>query len=233
MKFNTWTWLFLLAVAVIIIMWQCRKEVVPVLPPIKPVSEIKQEVKNNEDSINAIIATLEIELEQKDKLIEKASDELETGQNKSKQLLSENAALRAQLKAGELTDNINNNSNKLAEQIRKNDSLCNKNISLLTKKVTTKDAIINQKDRLYKKLKSSLDTCLKNQSALEKYSKQVKPKRELYAGIMYMGNVNRIFNGYGVKLGLRTKKGEYIDFGAMQISGTTNWMVSYSRTIFK
>ncbi len=185
-----------LLVLIILYLGMCRSKPVPELPPVKPVTEQQAEVIHDEDSINAIIDTLVSELQSKDEQLSDAKDELYAGQNKTKQLLSENAALRAKLTAGELTDNINDNSNKLNAQIKKNDSLCNQNISLLQKKVFTKDKIISQKDNLYKKLKSNFDTCLKNQSALEKYSKQVKPTNKVALGL-----VSNIIPKFGIGIG--------------------------------
>ena len=185
-----------LLVLVILYMGMCRSKPVPEKPIVKPVTEQQAEVTHDEDSINAIIDTLVSELQNKDEQLSDAKDELYAGQNKTKQLLSENAALRAKLTAGELTDNINDNADKLNAQIKKNDSLCNQNISLLQKKVFTKDKIISQKDNLYKKLKSNFDTCLKNQSALEKYSKQIKPTNKVALGL-----VSNIIPTFGIGIG--------------------------------
>ena len=197
MKIDLKTIIIALLVLVILYLAMCRgSKPVPVAPVVKPVAEQQAEVSRNEDSINAIIDTLVSELQSKDEQLSDAKDELYAGQNKTKQLLSENAALRAKLTAGELTDNINDNSNKLNAQIKKNDSLCNQNISLLQKKVFTKDKIISQKDNLYKKLKSNFDTCLKNQSALEKYSKQIKPTNKVALGV-----VSNIVPTFGIGIG--------------------------------
>ena len=196
MKIDLKVIIIALLVLVILYMGMCRSKPVPEKPIVKPVPEQQAEVKNNEDSINAIIDTLVIELQNKDEQLAQANDETYSGHKRIKQLLSENAALRAKLTAGELTDNINDNSNKLNAQIKKNDSLCNQNISLLQKKVFTKDKIISQKDNLYKKLKSNFDTCLKNQSALEKYSKQIKPTNKVALGV-----VSNIVPTFGIGIG--------------------------------
>lgn len=196
MKIDFKTIIIALLVLVILYMGMCRSKPVPEKPIVKPVTEQQAEVTHDEDSINAIIDTLVSELQNKDEQLSDAKDELYAGQNKTKQLLSENAALRAKLTAGELTDNINDNADKLNAQIKKNDSLCNQNISLLQKKVFTKDKIISQKDNLYKKLKSNFDTCLKNQSALEKYSKQIKPTNKVALGL-----VSNIIPTFGIGIG--------------------------------
>jgi len=220
-----------LLVLIILYLGMCRSKPVPELPPVKPVTEQQAEVIHDEDSINAIIDTLVSELQSKDEQLSDAKDELYAGQNKTKQLLSENAALRAKLTAGELTDNINDNSNKLNDQIQKNDSLYNKNISLLQKKVFTKDKIISQKDNLYKKLKSNFDTCLKNQSALERYSKQIKPLRELTIAAKVITNyVFPLKPNAGIEVGYRNKKGTEYSVGYY-----TNQQVSVGikKTLFK
>ena len=220
-----------LLVLVILYLGMCRSKPVPELPPVKPVTEQKAEVAHNEDSINAIIDTLVIELQNKDEQLADANDALYSGQKKITQLQNESAALRAKLAAGELTDNINDNSNKLNAQIKKNDSLCNKNISLLQKKVITKDKIISQKDNLYKKLKSNFDTCLKNQSALEKYSKKIKPLRELTIAAKVITNyVFPLKPNAGVEVGYRNKKGTEYSVGYY-----TNQQVSVGvkKTLFK
>ena len=196
MKIDFKTIIIALLVLVILYMGMCRSKPFPEKPIVKPVTEQQAEVTHDEDSINAIIDTLVSELQNKDEQLSDAKDELYAGQNKTKQLLSENAALRAKLTAGELTDNINDNADKLNAQIKKNDSLCNQNISLLQKKVFTKDKIISQKDNLYKKLKSNFDTCLKNQSALEKYSKQIKPTNKVALGL-----VSNIIPTFGIGIG--------------------------------
>jgi len=214
MKIDFKTIIIALLVLVILYMGMCRSKPVPVSPVVKPVTEQKQEVAHNEDSINAIIDTLVIELQNKDEQLAQANDETYSGHKRIKQLLSENAALRAKLTAGELTDNINDNADKLTAQIKKNDSLCNKSISLLTKKVSTKDKIIFQKDNLYKKLKANFDTCLKNQSALEKYAKQVKPLRELTVAAKVITNYALPLKpNVCVEVGYRNKKGTEFSVG--------------------
>jgi len=214
MKIDLKVIIIALLVLVILYMGMCRSKPVPVSPVVKPVTEQKQEVAHNEDSINAIIDTLVVELQNKDEQLAQANDELYLGQKRTKQLQAENAALRAKLTAGELTDNINDNADKLNAQIKKNDSLCNSSISLLNKKISTKDRIIYQKDNLYKKLKANFDTCLKNQSALEKYAKQVKPLRELTVAAKVITNYALPLKpNVCVEVGYRNKKGTEFSVG--------------------
>jgi len=110
-----------LLVLIILYLGMCRSKPVPELPPVKPVTEQQAEVIHDEDSINAIIDTLVSELQSKDEQLSDAKDELYAGQNKTKQLLSENAALRAKLTAGELTDNINAIIDTLVSELQSKD----------------------------------------------------------------------------------------------------------------
>lgn len=205
----------IIAILVVVIIWltQCngKKNEQPQPPPVKPVHTIVAEVKNNEDSIQAITAPLEQELQAKDNIIAKVSNELLSGQDKILKLQQDNDSLLSLLKAGELTNSLNESAERIKAQIRKNDSLCNKNISALNRQITLKSSIINQKDKLYSKLKSSLDTCLKNQSALEKYAKDIKPRNKLALGVV--SNIAPVF-GIGVGADFIHKKG-YVFSGSV------------------
>jgi chromosome condensin MukBEF ATPase and DNA-binding subunit MukB len=231
MKIDLKVIIIALLVLVILYLGMCRTKPVPELPPVKPVTEQKAEVIHDEDSINAIIDTLIVELQNKDEQLAEVNDALYDGQKARRILQAENAALRAKLTAGELTDNINDNADKLNDQIKKNDSLCNTTIILLNKKVSIKDKVISQKNNLYKKLKSNFDTCLKNQSSLERYSKQIKPLRELTIAAKVITNyVFPLKLNAGVEVGYRNKKGtEYI------VGYYTNQQVSVGvkKTLFK
>jgi len=81
----------------------------------------------------------------------------------------------------------------------------------LNKKVSIKDKVIFQKDNLYKKIKSNFDTCLKNQSALGKYAKQVKPTNKVALGVV--SNVAPIF-GIGIGADFIHKRG-YVFSGSV------------------
>lgn len=228
MKIDFKTIIIALLVLVILYMGMCRSKPVPEKPIVKPVTEQQAEVTHDEDSINAIIDTLVIELQNKDDQLAQANDEIYSGNKRTNQLLSENAALRAKLTAGELTDNINDNADKLTAQIKKNDSLCNSSISLLDKKITTKDKIIFQKDNLYKKLKANFDTCLKNQSLLEKYAKGIKPTNKVALGVV--SNVYPIF-GVGVSASFITKKMFIYDFSVIQMNNKQFYQVGIKKVI--
>ena len=74
---------------------------------------------------------------------------------------------------------------------------------------TTKEN--NEKDKLYARLKSTLDTCITNNAALEKYAKSVKPKRAITLNVQtispYAGKISPEF---GAGIGYVNKKGLHI-----------------------
>ena len=71
---------------------------------------------------------------------------------------------------------------------------------------------LSEKDSAYAKIKTLVDTCAKALIAMERYSKQLEPKRRILAGLsgmgMYGGNLNPAIGGV---LGYQNKKGVQID----------------------
>lgn len=123
--------------------------------------------------------------------------------------------------------------NKISEASKKKDAVNEKIIA-------SKNVIINQKDLLiangkkdYKNLRANTDTCLKNQTTLEKYVKALKPKRELYIGAIGMGNQSLKGFGFGVNLGLRDRKGNMYEIGVVQLGNTTQYTVGFKKRIFR
>ena len=123
--------------------------------------------------------------------------------------------------------------NKISEASKKKDAVNEKIIA-------SKNVIINQKDLLiangkkdYKNLRANTDTCLKNQTTLEKYVKALKPKREVYIGAIGMGNQSLSGFGFGINLGLRTRKGMMYEVGVVQIANTTQYTVGVKKSIFR
>lgn len=225
-------WILVLALIIVIIyLVQCRGNKVVEKPVTVPVEAIKNNVVKDEAAIGQVIDSMNQIVIATTWEAVKNENKLDEARSVIQNLNETNDGLLAQLKASELTTDIQKTNELIKAATKKSDSLCRTSLSNLNKTISTKNSIISQKDKLYQSLKKNLDTCLNNQTLLERYSKSVQPRNQVYAGIMYLGNVNKIFNGYGVRLGLKTKNGQMIDVGAIQISGTTNWMLSYSRTI--
>lgn len=106
--------------------------------------------------------------------------------------------------------------------------------------VAGKDAVISQKDALiangrddYRKLRANLDTCFKQQGALEKAVKGLKPRREVYLGASAIGRPDKPVAGYGLNLGMRNRKGTMFEAGAVQLGPTINYTLSVKKPIFR
>ena len=123
--------------------------------------------------------------------------------------------------------------NKISEASKKKDAVNEKIIAGKNVIITQKNLLIANGKKDYKNLRANTDTCLKNQATLEKYVKELKPKREVYIGAIGMGNQSLKGFGFGVNLGLKTPKGNYYEVGVIQQGITTQYMVSFKKTLFK
>ena len=106
--------------------------------------------------------------------------------------------------------------------------------------LNSKDKIISQKDVLiangkqdYSKLRANLDTCLKQQNTLTSALKQYKPKASIYIGASMIGNPQDYLKGYGLNLGLTSKRGTMYEVGALQMGSTINYTVSFKKILFR
>lgn len=120
---------------------------------------------------------------------------------------------------------------KLKTTSANKDKAASSTINSLTAKTKTQDAQLKEANKSYLKMKSIADTCSKSLTAMEKYAKQIKPKREINIGLSGMGNYAGNLNpAVGVTLGFRSKKG--LDISA---SVYTNKVASVTlkKTLFK
>ncbi len=92
------------------------------------------------------------------------------------------------------------------------DAAAKKTITGLQGTLWEQQRFLNAKDSLYAKMRSVADTCAKALSVLDKYVKQVEPKRKILVSVsgmgMYGGNLNPAIGG---GLAYQTKKGFQID----------------------
>lgn len=218
-------------VIVILYMIMCRGEVKKDIPQVEaPKEQIKDVVKDevetkvNVDSLQAI----------QDKLIKqnsKTTNSLLNEQDKTLLLQQENDALRAKLAASDLTTDLNASAEKLKENARKKDSLCNRSIKNLSNQITLKSKIITEKDELYKKTRLNFDTAVANISSLQKYISKTKPRNQLYAGAMFIGNDAALISGFGVQAGMKFKNGTMVSIMAIQTGAITQFGVGIGKVI--
>lgn len=218
-------------VIVILYMIMCRGTVVHEQPKIEsPKEQIKDVVKDeittkvNVDSLQAIQGKL---INQNNKIAVNLMNE----QDKALLLQQENDALRAKLAAGELTDNINDNAEKMKANSRKKDSLCSLSIGNLNRQITLKSQVINEKDKLYQKTRLNFDTAIVNIATLQKHIQATKPRNQLYAGVMFTGNDAELVSGFGVQVGIKFKNGTIISGMALQMGAVTQYGIGISKVI--
>lgn len=97
---------------------------------------------------------------------------------------------------------------RYASQTSNTINAANKTISGLNTTIGTQRKFLDAKDSAYARLKNSWDTCIATAIRLEDYSKSIKPKREISAGLTGMYNyVGEIVPGVGIQLGYRSRKG--------------------------
>lgn len=226
--------ILILAVIYLLDPCNCRRKIgndIPKEPEVKPAVIQQIEVKKDEDSINAIIKPLEDELIQKDKKLTRLSNELLDGQDAILALQQESDSLRSLLKASELTTNINISAEKIREQIKKNDSICKKNIATLNQKLSIKDGILNAEKKKYNKLKLNFDSCTTGISELKKYAKDIKPRNKVAIGVTAGYVPESQSFAYGAILQLSMKNGYSIQGEALQIRGAQMYKVGVLKNI--
>ena len=112
----------------------------------------------------------------------------------------------------------------------KSDSNCNGIIAFKDRQLELKDKQISQKDSAWKDLKRSADTCLKNQTAMEKTEKKYKPKRGISVGGKLFSTYNLPLKAnIGVEIGYKNKKGTEYNAG---IYTGKRFSIGVKKTIF-
>lgn len=101
--------------------------------------------------------------------------------------------------------------NKLLLSSSKKDTACSKALTAYKNVITQKDALIKRGTEDFKKLRVNIDTCFAQQTKLEKYIKQIKPKHEIGLSVAALTDYTNIKIQLGAGLYYRTKKGMIIE----------------------
>lgn len=110
------------------------------------------------------------------------------------------------------------------------DVAAKKTINGLQGTVYTQQRFLASKDTMFNRLKKISDTCAKALTALEQYSKKIKPKHELNIGLVAISPYTEIKPQVGILLGYRGKTGTQFNVGYYsnkQIS------IGLSKTLFR
>lgn len=223
-------------IVVIIILATCKEDNGPTPPVIKTVKEQIKIVERDEaaikrvrDSSALVIKKLDLDLKISDgRLLAfirdygKAETEIDTELTREVPDTCRELQIR-------LTDKFNS----LKASSANKDAEFNKKISTLTKVRSTLENQLREDSVFQAKQRASIDTCLSNQTKLEAYVKQIKPRRSIYVGLTGLGSALKVYEGVGVNLGLENKKGTKYEIGVLQIGGTYHYTVGVKKTLFK
>lgn len=236
--FNGWKWfsIALILIAIFLLYKTCNPTPNPVLPSVIPTTVQKESVKVDsiasqkyKDSVLRVISEKE-----------KAADVWYNEWKASEVRYSELEKGFTDLALKEIPDTCKGirdafvlQINKLSAEKKMNALNCEKTISGFRGMLKQKDALIKNGKDDYAKLKLRFDTSLAQQDRYGKIIKQVKSKTEIYAGIMAMGTQIKPFEGVGVSLGLRNKKGSQFEVFALQFNSGLHYGVSLKKTLIK
>ena len=219
-------WIFISIVLVMVIFYLYRCRPVPTPQTITTTKILKdtlrlieQDRKKIEDSFNLVLQK------------HYKADEFNNGQfvnlvNQNEELAQINENLQKELTypdtCRDVVNKLNSAYNNYIAQTKQTIEQSKKSLSNLRQTIETQKSYLTEKDKLYARLKSNLDTCIVNNAALEKYAKQVKPKRSINLNIQtispYAGKISPEF---GAGIGYQNRKG-------LEISATywTNQQIS-------
>lgn len=132
-----------------------------------------------------------------------------------------------------VVDFLNKKYNDYAAQTQKTLSQTKKTISGLSNTVNTQKSALAKEKALYNILRKDADTCLKTAKDWQDYATKIEPHSFIYLGVEVLGNPNKLLNGYGIELGLTTKKEISVGIKATNINGTINYGLSVRKRLFK
>lgn len=148
------------------------------------------------------------------------ADEFNNGQfvnlvNQNEELAAINEKMQMELSYPDtcraVVNKLNSSYNTYVAQTKQTIEQSKKSLSNLRQTIETQKSYLTEKDKLYARLKSNLDTCIVNNAALEKYAKQVKPKRSINLNIQTISPyVGKISPEFGAGIGYVNKKGLHI-----------------------
>lgn len=228
-------------IVAIIALWFILKTCNPTpsipIPQVTSVPEIKERVRVDsiasqkyQDSVNKIVRLNEEAADYWENKFRQSQKSTELATNAINTILNE-PTIPDTCKS--ITDRLRVEFDKAVVLSKQKDIACNKTIAAKNGVIREKDVLIKQHKKDYTLLRQNLDTCLSNQTALEKYIKKVKPRSEIFAGISALGSPEKPLTMYGINLGLRNKKGTQFEIGAYQFNSQVLYQVGIKKTLFR
>ncbi len=226
-------------IAVILVMLYlltCNKKPSPELNPVIPVKEQKEKVVADSVASKKFTDSIALIIKQKDKEAEMWHNEWKASEGRYNDLEKGTVDLITQevpdtCKA--MQEKYNQQFVKLSKESKQKDISCENTINAQKNLINQQIVVIRKGEKDAIGLRASLDTAFEQQRKLTKTVSSLKPKNSIYIGVTALGNENKFVQGYGVNLGLRNKKGNMYEAGALQIGSTISYTISFKKTLFK
>lgn len=228
--------ILILVILVMLYLLTCNRKPSSELNPVIPVKEQKEKVvidsiasKKYNDSVALII-------KQKGKEAEMWYNEWVASEGRYNDLEKGTVELITQevpdtCKA--MQEKYNKQFIKLSKENKQKDISCENTINAQKGVITEQKVLINKGNSIATSLRARLDTAFEQQRKLSKAVSSLKPKNSIYIGVTALGNESKFVQGYGINLGLRNKKGNMYEAGALQIGSTISYTISFKKTLFK
>lgn len=112
----------------------------------------------------------------------------------------------------EVVNKLNSAHQNYVSQTNRTIDQAKKSLINLSQTIQTQKSYLSAKDELYSRLKSANDTCIANNSALEKYAKKLKPKRSINLNVQAVSPYNLFKPVFGAGIGYENKAGLEVSF---------------------
>jgi transketolase len=209
-------WITIL-ILVVLLLRACHKE--DVKPP------KVESVKSQTAKVVTIIQVDQQAIDSIERIAAKEAKAADFWEQSTKAIQKDYAALAVKIQSQAAVDcpNLTQELERLAAAKAKETEANGMVIASLKKQIVLKSNVVKTKDGTIKKLLSRIDTCLLNQTALQKYADKVRHRTQLYVGVEAVGNTTKIINGYGITAGLRFKNSTMLMVKVLQVGGQLNY----------
>ena len=228
--------ILLLVIFVMAYFLTCNKKPSPNLNPIISVEEQAESRRTDSIPAKRYVDSVTLKQQQKDKEALMWYNELVASEGRYNDLEKGTVELITQevpdtCKA--MQEKYNQQFTKLSKENKQKSISCENTINAQKGVITEQKVLINKGNSIATSLRARLDTAFEQQRKLSKAVSSLKPKNSIYIGVTALGNESKFVQGYGVNLGLRNKKGNMYEAGALQIGSTISYTISFKKTLFK
>lgn len=229
-----WQKALLIGVVIVLLIFlfkQCRKaqpvpKVIKSTQVVKDIAAIDAAKKQVEDSLAPIIAAKEKAARD----WESKHDDLMAMYLNEENDISEILAKKVPDTCKKVVAELTGKFNQLKSTSAQKDNAARNTINSLNSGISDYKRSIAAKEKAYADMKITADTCAKALLAMEKYSKQMKPRREINAGLEVSSPYINLKPAIGIGLGYRDRKGMQVN-----VAVYSNQVVTFGikKTLFR